>query len=194
MESTTRVGRYGKRATSSARVEPESTRMVSSPASIPATPSVSIRSPIITVLSECAWIRSSNVAWVVMLGPGSGADMAQFYTEDGMLDLNNRVYQGKPGIRQAYKDAATAAGPSFKGKFHMLMSNPQIVVHGENATADLIWTGIASETVKAAPHLVEQGREHDELVKQDGRWLLKTRIITSDGGIPDFYAQTYKDR
>ena len=139
-------------------------------------------------------IEDLLIAYYQPLGPGSGADMAQFYTEDGVLDLNNRVYQGKPGIRQAYKDAATAAGPSFKGKFHMLMSNPQIAVHGDAATADLIWTGIASETVKAAPHLVEQGREHDELVKQDGRWLLKTRIITSDGGIPDFYAQTYKDR
>ena len=76
----------------------------------------------------------------------------------------------------------------------MLMSNPRIVVHGRAAAADLIWTGVASETVKSQPHLVEQGREHDELVKQGGRWLLKSRIITSDGGIPDFYAQTYRDR
>jgi hypothetical protein len=160
-------------------------------------PHAALAQPSITTqatLLDRIQIEDLLIAYYQPLGPGSGADMAQFYTEDGVLDLNNRVYQGKPGIRQAYKDAATAAGPSFKGKFHMLMSNPQIVVHGENATADLIWTGIASETVKAAPHLVEQGREHDELVKQDGRWLLKKRIITSDGGIPDFYAQTYKDR
>ena len=85
-------------------------------------------------------------------------------------------------------------GPGFKGKFHMLMNNPRIVVNGERATADLIWTGVASETVTSQPHLVEQGREHDELVKLAGHWLLKKRVITSDGGLPDFYAKTYRDR
>ncbi len=124
----------------------------------------------------------------------AGHDMTGFYTGDGVLDLNGRVYQGKRGIEQAYREAASAMGPGFKGKFHILMSNPKIVVNGETATADLIWTGIASETVKSPPHLVEQGREHDDLVKQAGRWLLRKRMITSDGGLPDFYARTYRDR
>ncbi len=95
---------------------------------------------------------------------------------------------------KAYKDAGLAAGSAFKGKFHMLMTNPRIEVHGRTATADLIWTGVDSETVKAAPHFVEQGREHDDLVKVAGQWLITKRRITSDGGIPDFYYQTYKDR
>ncbi len=76
----------------------------------------------------------------------------------------------------------------------MLMTNPRIEVHGDHATADLIWTGIDSDTVRAAPHFVEQGHEHDELVKVGGEWLIARRLITSDGGIPDFYFQTYKDR
>ncbi len=45
MLSSTRLGRNGYRSTSSRVVEPVSTRMVSSPASMPATTSVSIRSP-----------------------------------------------------------------------------------------------------------------------------------------------------
>ena len=44
----------GNRSTWSALVEPVSTRMVRSPASIPAITSVSIRSPTITVVSEWA--------------------------------------------------------------------------------------------------------------------------------------------
>ena len=76
----------------------------------------------------------------------------------------------------------------------MLMTNPKIVVHGQTATADLIWTGIDSNTVKSAPHFVEQGREHDELVKQGDDWLIVKRLITSDGGIPDFYYKTFKPR
>ncbi len=134
------------------------------------------------------------IAYYQPLGSGGGEDMTAFYTEDGVLDLNGRVYQGKAGVRQAYKDAAAAMGPGFKGKFHMLMNNPRIVVNGESATADLIWTGVASETATSQPHLVEQGREHDELVRLAGHWLLKKRVITSDGGLPDFYAKTYRDR
>ena len=125
---------------------------------------------------------------------GGGDDMTKWYTPDGVLDLNGRVYVGPKGITQAYKDAGVAAGNSFRGKFHMLMTNPRIEVHGRIATADLIWTGIDSETIKSQPHFVEQGREHDELVKVKGEWLIKTRLITSDGGIPDFYAATYKAR
>jgi hypothetical protein len=125
---------------------------------------------------------------------GGGEDMTRWYAPDGVLDINGRVYQGRKGVEQAYKDAAVAAGSAFKGKFHMLMTNPRIEVHGRTATADLIWTGIDSETIKSQPHFVEQGREHDELVKVGGEWLIKKRVITSDGGIPDFYAATYKAR
>ena len=138
-------------------------------------------------------IEDLLVDYYAPLGSG-GEDMTRWYTADGVLDLNGRVYQGRAGIEKAYKDAAVAAGSSFKGKFHMLMTNPRIEVHGDKATADLIWTGIDSETVKAQPHFVEQGREHDDLVKVGEDWLIARRLITSDGGIPDFYYQTYKDR
>ena len=125
---------------------------------------------------------------------GTGEDMTHYYAPDGVLDINGRVYHGRKGVDQAYKDAAVAAGSSFRGKFHMLMTNPRIEVHGRRATADLIWTGIDSETIKSQPHFVEQGHEHDELVKVGGQWLISKRLITSDGGIPDFYAETFKAR
>jgi len=127
------------------------------------------------------------------LGSG-GEDMAQFYTEDAVLDVNGLIYTGKKAIQGAYTQTPSASAPAPRGKFHMLMSNPKIVVHGDSAVADVIWTGIISDTVKAPPRLVEQGREHDELVKRGGRWLLQKRVITSDGGLPEFYEKTYRDR
>ena len=54
MDLATLVGRYGNRSTSSSLVEPVSTKMVRIPASMPETMSVSIRSPIIMAVSECA--------------------------------------------------------------------------------------------------------------------------------------------
>lgn len=35
-------------------------------------------------------------------------------------------------------------------------------------SADMLWTGVNSEKVTAPPQFVEQGREHDDLVKRGG--------------------------
>ena len=44
------------------------------------------------------------------------------------------------------------------------------------------------------PRLYEQGREDTELVKVDGRWLIKRRYISSDSGAPDRFDETYEYR
>ena len=53
---------------SARRVDPLSTRIVSSPASMPATTSVSMRSPIITVFSECASMRFMALRSIIGFG------------------------------------------------------------------------------------------------------------------------------
>jgi ketosteroid isomerase-like protein len=127
-------------------------------------------------------------------GLGSGKDdFGAFYVDDGVLDVNGQVAQGKDAIAKLYKDTARGTPPR-KGAFRMLLNNPKVVVNGDSATADVIWTGVISETVKAIPQFAEQGREHDELVKRNGRWYFKHRIITSDGGLPDMFEKSYKQR
>jgi hypothetical protein len=130
------------------------------------------------------------------LGGGKQEDLASFFTDDGVIDVNGRVYSGHKGIAQAYKDAGAAnnGNAAFKGKFMMLMNNPRIEIHGATATADVVWTGVVSSTVKDQPHLAEQGKEHDDLVKVKGEWMIKKRIITSTGGLAPFFQATYKDR
>jgi hypothetical protein len=81
-----------------------------------------------------------------------------------------------------------------RGTFHMLLTNPIIRVSGDSATADVVWTGVVSDALKAPPRFVEQGREHDELVKLAGRWYIKHRLITADSGLPAMYEKTYKQR
>src|SRR6478752_4563455 len=70
IDSRTRPGRYGYCSMSVRFVEPVRTRMVSRPASIPAAMSVSMRSPTMTVVSECAWIRFADKVWVAARGLG----------------------------------------------------------------------------------------------------------------------------
>ncbi len=130
------------------------------------------------------------------LGGAGREALADFFTEDGMIDVNGRVYSGRAGIAQAYKDAGAAntGNPVFKGKFVMLMNNPRIAVQGNTATVDAVWTGVVTTTPPDQPHFAEQGKEHDDLVKVKGEWMIKTRIITSTGGLAPFYQVTFKDR
>ena len=146
----------------------------------------------LTKLMDRAQIEDMLVAYYGQLGAGR-SDFGSFYVADGVLDVNGLVAQGQQPIEDLYKKIGEGS-PQPKGTFRMLLTNPRIVVNGNSATADVIWTGVISETVKAAPRFVEQGREHDELVKRNGHWYFKLRVITSDGGLPPMFEKTYKQR
>jgi hypothetical protein len=146
----------------------------------------------LATLLDRAQIEDMLVDYYGQLGAGRH-DFGAFYIPDGVLDVNGIVAQGQKPIEDLYARLAQQS-PQPKGTFRMLLTNPRVVVNGDTATADVIWTGIISETVKAAPRFVEQGREHDELVKRDGHWYFKHRVITSDGGLTAMFEKTYKVR
>jgi hypothetical protein len=146
----------------------------------------------LATLIDRAQIEDLLVDYYGQLG-GADRDLGAYYVEDGVLDVNGIVSRGKGPIEDLYK-RLTQEAPRQPGKFRMLLTNPKIVVKGDTATADVIWTGIRSENPKATPKFVEQGREHDELVKRGGRWYFKYRVITSDGGMPPMFEKTYKER
>ncbi len=143
-------------------------------------------------LVDRALIEDMLVDYYAGLGSGND-DFAHWYATDGTLDVNGETGQGAAGIAAIYK-ATAARGSMRNGTFRMVLSNVKIVVNGNSATADCIWTGVNSKTVTDKPDVVEQGREHDELVKQNGRWLFKHRVITSDGGMHPDLLKTYKKR
>jgi hypothetical protein len=120
-------------------------------------------------------------------------DFSRWYTTDGTIDVNGLIGKGKAGIASVYKTLADQGGMSG-GTFRMVLTNLKIVVNGNAATADCLWTGVLSKTVTAKPEVAEQGREHDELVKQNGKWVFKYRVITSDGGMNSALLKTYKKR
>jgi len=146
----------------------------------------------LTTLLDKAQIEDMLVEYYGHLG-GADRDLGSYYVEEGVLDVNGIVARGRKSIEGLYRQIAGGT-PRPQGTFHMLLTNPQIVVKGASATADLLWTGVLSETAKATPRFVEQGREHDELVKRAGRWYIKYRVITSDGGLPAMFEKTYKQR
>jgi hypothetical protein len=142
----------------------------------------------LATLLDRAQIEDMLVEYYDVLSAG-GTDFGSFYTDDAVLDVNGIVAHGKGPIKDLYKTI-----PESKGRVHVLLTNPRIVVKGHSATADVLWTEVYSETHRAMPQILEQGREHDELIKRQGRWYLTRRVVTNDGGLPATLEKYYKER
>ncbi|HEY6815290.1 MAG TPA: nuclear transport factor 2 family protein [Croceibacterium sp.] len=122
-------------------------------------------------------------------------DFGAFYTEDAVFDVNGIVSTGREAIEKFYADSAQEAdAPASQGTFHMMISNPVIDVDGDTATAEFMWTGVINTGIQEAPRLLEQGREYDLLVRQDGEWRIKKRTVIADSGLPERYMATYQPR
>lgn len=128
-------------------------------------------------------------------GGSQNEDFAKYYTEDASFDVNGLVYKGHKEIVKLYDDlGAEPDNAAQGGTFHMLLTNPIVHVDGDTATVKLFWTGVMNDKIDAPPHLVEQGREYDLLVKQDGKWLIKKRVVIADSGLPQMFKATYTPR
>ena len=122
-------------------------------------------------------------------------DFGAYYTEDAVFDVNGIVSTGREAIEAFYTDTGDdEEAPAAQGTFHMMISNPVIDVDGDTATAEFMWTGVMNSAIGERPELWEQGREYDLLVKQDGEWRIKKRVVIADSGLPDRYMATYEPR
>src|SRR5688572_16335759 len=99
----------------------------------------------LTTLLDRAQIEDMLVDYYAQLGAGRH-DFGAFFLPDGVIDVNGRVAQGQKAIEELYRNSAEAT-PRRPGTFRMVLTNVRIVVNGDTATADCIWTGINSETV-----------------------------------------------
>jgi hypothetical protein len=131
------------------------------------------------------------------LSMGKAHELSEYFTVDAVLDVDGTVAKGHKEIAKLYQRPEGAAAPeptAQRRRGHMLLTNPVISVDGDKATAHVIWTGVMNEGVGKAPSLYEQGREDTELRKIKGKWLISSRCISSDSGIPDKFDATYNPR
>src|SRR5436190_15905858 len=125
-----------------------------------------------------------------------------FYAEDGELILGARHYKGREGIKQAYNrapaapaasaapaagaaPAAAAAPPRERTAFNVAIENPLIIVHGDTATSQVIFTEYRQEKAGDSMKMTTQGKEYATWVKVKDQWLYKTRQIASGSNPPD---------
>ena len=132
-----------------------------------------------------------------------------FYAEYGELILGTRHYKGHEGIKQPYNRApaappagaaassaaapgagaapaaAAAAPPRERTAFNVAIENPLIIVHGDTATSQVIFTEYRQEKVGDPMKMTTQGKEYATWVKMKGQWLYKTRQIASGSNPPE---------
>ncbi len=122
-----------------------------------------------------------------------------FYAQDGELILGTRHYKGHEGIKQAYNRTpatppagaapaavpATPAAPRERTAFNVAIENPLIIVHGDTATSQVIYTEYRQDKVGDPMKFTTQGKEYSTWVKVKGQWLYKTRQIASGSNPPE---------
>ena len=132
----------------------------------------------------------------------SGQDFMSFYTADGRLEVNGWVVKGHDEIKDMYLQAgiisdkkeatkkAEAAVP--KGVGETLYTNLDIDLQGDKAVVKTIWLTLGAELLTSPPKVTEYVTEWAEVVKEDGRWFFKNRIIRSEGGMPEGQLENLK--
>ena len=108
---------------------------------------------------------------------GGGASFTSFYTADAELDLGKNSYKGAAGIEGAYNAVPKDVPQRKSYSFNVLPGNLLISLHGDTATAQLVFTEVVIDKQGDPPRILTQGREFDNLVKQKGRWLISRRQV-----------------
>lgn len=140
-------------------------------------------------------IEDMVVGYYAHLGSDEAGAFGDYFAPDAVFDVNGIVATGPEEINALYASMSDGDNNLAEaGIFHMVLSNPVIEVDGDTATAQFIWTGVLNADIAGAPHISEQGREYDQLVRQDGKWLFQHRVVIADSGLPDAYAETYTPR
>lgn len=131
------------------------------------------------------------------LSVGKAHELADYFTEDAVLDVDGVVAKGHKEIAKLYERPEGGQSQAEKAQYrrgNMLLTNPITNVQGDVATAHVIWTGVMNNGVGKPPSLFEQGREYTELRKVNGKWLISRRFISSDSGLPDRFDSTWTPR
>ncbi|HTY49963.1 MAG TPA: nuclear transport factor 2 family protein [Steroidobacteraceae bacterium] len=128
-------------------------------------------------LVDRAEIQDLITRYYYNFGIANPRSFTDFYADDAELILGTTHFKGRQGIEKAYGHSG-GSSPSRKAySFNVTISNPLIVVHGDTATSQLIFTEFLIDKQGEAPHIRTQGREYATFVKVNGRWRYKTREI-----------------
>jgi ketosteroid isomerase-like protein len=123
-------------------------------------------------------------------GKAEGESFSSFYADDAQFVLGPKTYKGKDEIAGVYKGIGSSGqNPSAnRFSFNVLLTNKVITLHGDKATAQMIFTEVVMDTAAGPPHFLTQGREYDTLAKIKGHWRFTKRQIAAGTKPPEGWA------
>ncbi len=131
-----------------------------------------------------AYYADFNVEIASFIATGkwsSTDDLGPYYLENGTFEVKgmNVVARGGKQIDDFYRTFVRDAtkGTSKSARIYAAFTDPRVIVHGGFATAEVMWMFIAAMNSKATPQILGIGREHDVLVKRNGHWYFKRRVV-----------------
>ncbi len=119
-------------------------------------------------------IREVLAEYCFRLDDGGFAEMAALFTEDGTWDTAFGKATGRTAIAELARSLRAHAGEPRPRAVH-LVTNIAIALDGMRATVRSNW--MVMQNSPAGPKLGSGGAYHDEMVKEDGRWLFRYRKI-----------------
>ena len=128
-------------------------------------------------------IEDMMVEYYTLLTEHVRHDIGEYFTDEAVLDANGFKLDGRAAIQHFY-DSGTDTRIQPSNTYNMLYSNPRIVVSGDTAVMDVIWTGYLADNQYTAPRLVEQGTEHTTFAKRNGTWMITSRTLVNKAGMP----------
>jgi hypothetical protein len=155
--------------------------------------------PELTALVERVAIEEFFYDYYAQFRPDSKHDFASFFADDGRLEVNGMVFNGLDEIKAIYSQISTGGEEEApkaedavpEGVSEMMLTNMKIDLQGDKAVATFLWHSIKSDLLTTEGKITEYGRERTELVKQEGRWLISSRVVLTEGGMPASLLEYY---
>lgn len=134
-------------------------------------------------LEDLAEINQLFIDYGVYLDAGEFASYASLFAADGEVKLGPMGRAKGPADIQALMERVLT--PLLGTSYHVI-SSPVVKLDGDTATSKVMWTVVARQA-DGQPYVSMVGKHHDELVRENGRWRIKSRRGTMD--IPSTFAR-----
>lgn len=126
-----------------------------------------------SALEEKDAIREVLATYCFNLDGGQFEEMASLFTTDGTWHTDFGKGVGHAGIVEHARSLRASDAPRPRGVH--LVSNIVIALNGDKAQVQSNWIMLQNTT--AGPKISSAGGYHDDMVKQNGRWLFRYRRI-----------------
>jgi ketosteroid isomerase-like protein len=136
-------------------------------------------------LADRAQIEDLLTRYYWNFGNSDSESFGDYYAPDAEFVLGKNTYKGVKAIEAMYAAVPKDVPQRSAFALNILINNMMVTMHGQTATARLVFTETITQKEGDKPAILTQGREFDHLVKLKGRWLISKRQVMGAKGIPE---------